>query len=330
MKNKHGFSPIVIIIGLTIGSMVSLIVMNSISQLTKTLSRVTTLTRTDTAAVLGLHVLEQDFSSACMPEYIHYQEKDEKAKQEQTKYAKKEKKKEFFKKAFVIKQSQGLLEECWCVSMYTINKDHVVPKKVKYTLEESSGGDAKLYTLYRQEYGDLNSEKSDSKGDKKFIVMKNIVSLNYKLWAQPLPPEKDTKGAALKPEEKKQKKEEKKRIPYKSFTEWDSDKNSKEDSQKNDERLPMLPDFIDITLIVQEEKGKEKTYSTSIMMPWGFPELTLTGVVPIVHEKKEKDQQTPQEQLSSLSKNADLSGTLNDKVNQLANTMSPGQKEQSK
>jgi len=327
MKNKQGFSPLEILVAMTIGSMISLVVMKAISQLSSTLSRTVTLTQADTGAVLGMNVLEQDFSSLCMPEYIHFKEKDSKEEVKKNNApSQKEKKKEYFKKAFVIKQSDKNLEQCSCMSMYTINKDHVAPKKIFYSMEEVQHGDSKVYALYRQESGDLQAEKADGKSDKKFMVMNNIVSLTCTMWARHLPPEEEKPGKDAKAAPaKKEKKEEKKKIPYKSFAEWDSEKNDKE--KKDKEHLPLLPEFIDITLVVRQEKGRESTYSSTIMAPAGFPELILTGVVPISHEKAQKEKQSPQEQLKAVSDNADLSDRLGGKIKKLADGMNIGQKE---
>lgn len=318
MRNKQGFSPLEIIVGLAIGSMVSMIVMQSISQLSGTFSRTVTLTQSDMAATLGLSVLEQDFGSLCMPEYVHFKEKDQ--KEESKKPIDKEKKdgdkqeeKEYFKKACVIKQSDKNMEECSVISMYSIAKEHIVPKKVFYTLEPSKEVDNKTYTLYRQECGNLLAEKADDKEGHKFVVMKNIASLTFKMWARPLPPEEDKKDKkAPEKQPKKEKKEKVKKAEYKSFNEWDSDKNYKNKEEK--ERLPLLPEFIDITLVVQQEKGRGETYNTTIMTPVGLPELVLEDVVPIQHPKADKEKLNPQEQLERLSKENELSPTLLDKT----------------
>jgi hypothetical protein len=277
-----------------------------------------------------ISVLEQDFSSICMPEYIHFQEKDsEKNSQEEAKKKNnpsiEEKKKEYFKKAFCIKQSDKNLEECSCISMYTINKDYIAPKKIFYTLEEYAQGDGKVYRLYRQECDDLQAEKADEKKGRKFLVMSNIVSLTCTLWARNLPPEeKQSEKDAQPVPNKKEKKTEKKKLEYKSFLDWDSDKNNKE--KKDKEHLPLLPEFIDITLVMQQEKGREVKHSTTIMTPAGFPELILTDIVPVSHEKAQKEKQSPQGQLENLSKNTDLSDPLNSKVKKLADGMNPGSK----
>ena len=331
MKNKNGFSPLEILVALTIGSMVSLVVMKAISQLSSTLSRTITLTQTDMTIVQGVSVLEQDFSSLCMPEYIHFQEKDsEKNPQEEAKKksapATQEKKKEYFKKAFCIKQSDRNLEECSCISMYTINKDYIAPKKIFYTLEEYTQDDGKVYRLYRQECDDLQAEKADEKKGRKFLVMSNIVSLTCTLWARHLPPEeKQSEKDAQAVPNKKEKKKERKKFEYKSFLDWDSDKNNKE--KKDKEHLPLFPEFIDITLVMQQEKGREVEYSTTIMTPAGFPELVLIDIVPVFHEKAQKDKQSPQEQLKTVSDNADLSDPLGSKIKKLADGMNIGQKE---
>lgn len=320
MKNKRGFSPITVLVGLTIGSMVSLVVMQAISQLASTLNRTTLKTQTDMAVVLGIKVLEQDLSSVCMPEYIHHEdkkeEKKEAAKEEKDdskdnkqKDSKKDKK-EFFKKAFFVKQSDKNVEQIICLSMYSIAKDHVVPKKIFYTLEADSKAQGNTYILYRQECSNLQAESAD-KDTQKFIVLKNIVSLECKMWARPLPKKEEKKETSEKKKEEKKEKE-----PYKSFTEWNSD--DRNDKKKEEEsKWPLLPDFVDIAVIMEQAKGQNVTYSTTIMTSVGFPELELTDVVPVVHEQPAKEKLSPQEQLDALTNGAEFSPSIPDKINKL-------------
>lgn len=316
IKNKSGFSLLTVMIGLTLGSIISIIVLQAISQLSSTLGRATALTQTDINAFLGIKVLEHDLSCLCMPEYIYFKEKKTapKSSDAQSQEADKAPGKEYFKNAFVIKQSPTILESVSCISMYSISKDHIAPKKVVYTLEKDKE-DSATHTLYRQEFNNLVQNAKENSGLQKFIVMKNIISLKCILWARPILQEEQKDNKQTVPSSSEPLKEPKKE-PYKSFEQWDSHKNYSD--RKNKESFPLLPDYIDITVILQQDKKREVTYTTTVMTPAGFPELTIDDVAVVQHDKKSKDKQNPYEQLNALSNETELNPFLTDKVSHFA------------
>jgi len=312
MRCKRGFSPISILIGLAVGSVLFLIVMQSLSQITSSLARMVYISSSQTDSFCVCKVLENDFSSCMMPEYIRPQEEvQETVKQEQSSDEKKDKKAPaYFKKAFYVKEGNGLLSDAICISMNTISKDGVVPKKVFYTMQESGEmGGKKVYTLYRQESKNMTHEKPDSDA-KKFAVLKNIISLTMTLWARPEKKEKDAKGDGQK---LSQKDEQKEPAAYVSRKEWNSDVHYKDQKEK-DEYMPLLPSFIDIEIVISNGKGKEDTYSTTIMCASGFPSLELEGVSPLQPATEEKKPASAHKQLDSLTQKTEFSPFLKNKI----------------
>lgn len=332
MQNKPGFSLLEVVLGLAIGSMIFVTVMQTLSQLGFTLSSTVTMTHAQMSGMVGLRVLEADLSSMSMPQHIHQLEetnkKDTNKKSEAASAEKKEDKKEFFKKGCFIKHSGDNLESCTFISMYTVSPDFIVPKKVFYTLEEDmnvSLKNVRRYILYRQESLDYRAEKPKPT-DKKYMVMRDIISLQLTAWAPKKAPVKDSKKddkkndadnkkeeevATSKKSEKKESKKEKQKALI-SAKEWDSDIHLKEMEEK--EHFPLLPHFIDITLIIAQEDKREVTYTTTIMTPAGFPILTLTGITPVQHPKQDKDKKDPHAQLANLPKEQELGASINAKL----------------
>jgi len=312
---KKGFSPFEIMIALAVGSLLGTALMQVLWQLGQSLNTVSRVSSVDMRMVVFQNLLEKELSGAFVPELVPIKDEDEQKavpqkkednkKPPQAPQPQKQKKEKSIRvpKAFYSENNQdGTLKLLTFITVnplvvYNVAKRRV--NRIMYTFRPEQDKDT--FLLYRQEDSDImNSNRFMQQGQVKgFEVIGGIKSIRVEFLAKP---------------EKKEQEEQKQwiRLPFWNV-EKQEDAEQEPDNEDDTQKLPPLPQFIKMTVLLSDGTDREKEFVCTFAPNYGIEPVVLEGIKQM---QAKSQQQRTSDKLGKVMDDNPLSGNLQDKFSQ--------------
>jgi len=297
---KRGFTLIELLVAIAIASVIITLLFNSFLQTTKIVDRIDNTISINTRAALIQHQLEKDIMGAFLPVQA-FKEKEKKSaannKNQKVPIQKKEGAKKKLTKVFYGINHESMLDLLTFITNNPIRgywgkkTGYAKPKvaRIIYRLKEDPS-QKNSFTLYRQEGNNLEFKKYGSnkqtKGARSYPLAEGIKELIIK-YRVILEPEKENS-------EKKNNKKQKKEIKFKTFDQWNFEK----ELPKNIKRP--IPNIVDVSLVLWDSK-EQRNYSFEFSIP----------IIPDISEKP--IEKPPKEEETKQKLNQQKSGIIVDK-----------------
>jgi type II secretory pathway pseudopilin PulG len=298
---KKGFTPLEIMIALAISTLLGGLLMQSLYQLTNTLTRVDQISALDMRVIVFKNLLEKELSGAFVPKLVPLEKEAQKTELVNKNSEKKEEKKTVTpEKAFYSQNSNGQLGLLTFITsnpltVYNMAKAHSA--RIVYTVVPDKGMPG-AFALMRKEIPDsMQKEYESSKG---FVVIAGIKSLTVEFLASPEPDNNK--------EQKTQEKEinNKKKV-FKKFDTWDQ-----QQSEQKEQTLPALPQFISMQLVLYNQNKTESAYRCMFAPCYGFEPVVLENRQSLFGQQDQADN----DPLKKVMEKNTLSDDLQDKLSQ--------------
>jgi len=303
---KKGFSLLEVMLAIALSALMGSLLMQILWQLGNSVQRVSAISAIDMQAAITLNILEKDITGIFVPELMMI--KDEEVEQSEklkttasqspaqawgapANSAQKEqvqKKSQKPEKVFCSKNlDEGHLNFLTFITSNSLQAYSVAKPKVArvvYALRSDSRKQSDYSVLYRYESHTLaevqsfnfDAEKIESKG---IQVARDIKFFKMEFFA--LPEKKKLKVVEKKDEKKnteQPEKDEKKNFIRK--IEWEEDP-EKSAADEEGEQLPLVPQFIKITIIMVDALQRERMFSATFAPNFGFGPFVLEGQKPL-------------------------------------------------
>ncbi|MFS8507086.1 MAG: hypothetical protein LVQ75_03070 [Candidatus Babeliales bacterium] len=297
---KKGFTPLEIMIALAISTLLGGLLMQSLYQLTNTLTRVDQISTLDMRVIVFKNLLEKNFQGHLFLNWYHLKKKHKKQNWLIKIQKKEEKKTVTPEKAFYSQNSNGQLGLLTFITsnpltVYNMAKAHSA--RIVYTVVPDKGMPG-AFALMRKEIPDsMQKEYESSKG---FVVIAGIKSLTVEFLASPEPDNNK--------EQKTQEKEinNKKKV-FKKFDTWDQ-----QQSEQKEQTLPALPQFISMQLVLYNQNKTESTYRCMFAPCYGFEPVVLENRQSLFGQQDQADN----DPLKKVMEKNTLSDDLQNKLSQ--------------
>jgi len=265
---KKGFTPLEIMIALAIATLLGGLLMQSLYQLTNTMARVDQISTLDLRVIVFKNLLEKEFSGAFVPQLVPLEQEEQQVATTDQKPEKSEKKEErktvMPEKAFYSQNSNGQLQLLTFITsnpLVVYNMAKARSARIFYTIEpdENLSG---AFVLIRKEIPDIMQKEYEfAKG---FIVIAGIKSLTVEFLAAP-------EAVEEKQEQKTQKKStELIKKEFRKFDMW-----GQQQLEQQEQKLPALPQFISMQLVLYNQNKTESTYRFMFAPCYGFEPVVL-------------------------------------------------------
>lgn len=271
MKLRSGFVLIEVLLSLAIGSILALLLFQSMGSLSKTYQKIYAVSSVQRRLTLLQQQFERDFSGIVAPKISLEDEREPDKKEEERKQSKekkaqvksegKESKEKTYRVPHVFFSQNDGKGNCVKLTCLTTNPVMVYgdqpPRLVRvvYSLEPDPEHEG-LFLLARQQSDNLDFKafsKQGSESIKKFTISDGIAS--YKV--SYLVPQVEENNTDKKPESKEdKKKEDKKKREFKTLTDWPYIEDKKEEEKS---KRPSFPTFIkvEITLVDEQKRSSD-------------------------------------------------------------------------
>lgn len=312
---KKGFTMLEVMLGLAVGSLLTGMLVQSLWQLSKTLSKVNVISSADMRAITLQNLLEKEFSGAFIPDLIPFEKEDNLKKKPDSE--KKEEKSINPPKGFYSKNDGDNLVFLTFItnnplSVYNIIKPRVA--RIVYELVQDKNMPGS-FVLYRYESANIMQVEKRADQEKGFVVIDGIKSIESTYLAEEKVSQgkssdkpKDSKSTQKQSQEDEQ--QDKKLVTLK---EWDSEQYSKEKQEEKEKKMPFVPDFIKMKVtLFSDNGGSEKEFEWIFAPCVGFEPILLKGIKPLPEEDKQKK---AGKQLNQIMDDNPLSSSVQDKFN---------------
>ena len=335
---KKGFSLLGVMLALAVGSILSGLLMQSLWQLSFSLKKVVNITSVDTRIAVVQNILEKELSGAFIPQLILIDREaatDDETKKGQADQLKQPNPQEKQKKvtpitppkAFYSKNEDQNLQmltfiTCNPLEVYNNSKPRIV--RIMYTLV-SDKNRPEAFELHRQASPNIMKlKKFESEVVKGLVVINGIKSITTEFLA--LPKKKKSEKQNKKETQQKKKTQDKENPKEKEKKEfiridhWDVEdqkENKSDDKDKDEKKLPLLPQFIKIKItLFGHNNAQEVIYSFTFAPNYGIEQIILEGIKPMQTENRKKDNKESKEvdnQIKNIMDKNPLSSNLQNK-----------------
>lgn len=318
---KKGFTPLEIMLGLAIMSLVGGALMQVLFQLTNSVKKVSFIADTALQELVVQNLWEKEFAGALVPELLPI-EQEENKKQEQKAPEQKEKKEEkktvIPPKAFYYQSNAGNLGLLTFITtnplqVYDTSKPRLV--RVIYRLLPDKNREG-LFILHRQETTDIMNQAllENETALKGFAVATGIQKISFEFLAylqekESEKQEQNKKEQQKEQKEKSQKKEDKELIKREN---WDANHHKQEERQDG-KKMPLTPSFIKCTITMGQEQKSSEMHVTFAPC-YGINPIAIKGRKPLQVKEKTK-QERGQKELERVIDDKPITLGLEEKFN---------------
>jgi prepilin-type N-terminal cleavage/methylation domain-containing protein len=314
---KKGFTMLEVMLGLAVGSLLTGMLVQSLWQLSKTLSKVNAISSVDMRALTLQNLLEKEFSGAFVPDLVPFEKEDELKKTSQSSTEPKEEKSINPPKGFYSKNDGDNLVFLTFItsnplSVYNMIKPRVARIIYELVPDKNISGSS---VLYRYESVKIMEGEKSANQEKGFVVVDGIKSIECTYLAEEKVSQKKNSNKSKENEktQKKLEKEEQQEKKIVTLKEWDSEQYSKEKQEEKEEKMPLVPDFIKMKVtLFSDDTGNEKEFEWIFAPCFGCEPILLKGIKPLPEEDKQKK---AGKQLNQLMDDNPLSSSVQDKFN---------------
>lgn len=311
----RGFSLIEVMVALFIGSLLSMVLFQSLSQASKALRFVDDTSHTQTEKTLLDRQWDRDFSGMFAPlKKIQVsrdddEKKTENAPAEQPKQDAKQKEKEKEEEKYHPDAFAATVDQNNMVTMFTcitsnpaLMYGNLLPRivRVVYKLVPEKDQEGR-YALVRQQSDDLELAvftKQDSK-IRAYTLASGIKSMKLEAWVEKIPKKEDKKKKDQQPPSEQEKKQQTAEPKKRVFVPWQEWKKVSDDDKKKFE-LALIPALIKMTVtFIQGKQEREQVFWYAPL--YGIQPVVIEGPSALLTNKERDGRKQAQEQYGKIN-----------------------------